>query len=498
MTPSKPLRPSVCVLLAAATFAACSNGGGANAPFATTPTILRTEPADGAADVEPTAEVRIEVALPIGGSPNGDVTVGDGVNQLPGTFVLVGGGTWRWVPQNQLPRGSTVEIASRTQGPVARFAVREAATLRSYDLAGVTVERVMVWPNGRSAVCADQRWFEVTATGTVERSTNLRPDALPFGDGRAVQVEYDPVATEQWLVRTGLDGERDRVLMPATSGPIDLNTRGDVVTFTRENTVLPGQGGFWVLGADGLAFDRIPYVTIYGPTPRIADDGAVSGAWGEPGKLRFVRFAAGSQVPLEFEEAGLTPQPRWDVAADGSGWLLWTVRDDPRWILRGRRFEPETGLGDAVDLVVWEPGPGFTFLGIEAVRTGVAGSTVVELNVSGIGNAYRQFVRLERDGWVSIPNAFSATTFERKLLQSPVRAETWGLLRSADGRELAFQRSRPRAQSELDRLLYRIPEPMQTIGEFHGGLDDAGRAIVAFAIGGLGVNQQVTRVVVLE
>lgn len=487
-----------CALAAVALGAACSNGGSGGAPVAASPTILTTSPPDGAFDVDPTAAVTIDIALPVGGSPNGDVTVSDGVHVLPGSFEMVQGATWRWIPESELPRGSTVELASRTQGRVAQFTVREAATRRIYELPGVTVDDVMVWPNGRSAVFGDSRCFEVTTAGTAERFTNLRPDALPFGDGLAVFTEFD-TSFQRWLVRTGLGGERDRVLMPTTSSAIDVNARGDVVTFTRENLTFPGQGGFWVLPFDGFAWERVgPFATFYQVVPKIADDGAVSGAWGEPDKVRCVRFAPGVLVPELFEAPATAPQPCWDVHGDGSGWLLWVIRDEPLWILRGVRYVSGQGFAAPVDLETWSPGPGFSYVQCSTSRAGGAGSTILELDVSGIGDAFRQFVRIERDGWISIPNAYSASSFDRQLLQSPVRSEVWSMLRSADEKELSFSRSRPRRQSELDRLLYRVPEPGLRVGPYHAALDDSGRVTVAFDVLGLGAGQQVARVVVLE
>jgi len=498
MTPSTALRRSVCTFVVAAGFAACSNGGGGGVPVAATPTILRSDPADGATDVEPDVELTIDMALPVGGSPDGDITVGDGVHVLPGTFAYVGGATWRWTPQAELPRGSEVVLASRTQGPVARFTVREAATRRGYEVSDMEVERVVTWPNGRTAVFGDGRWFEVTANGLVERFTNMTIGALPYGDGLAVFTELD-ASQQRWLVRTGLAGERERVLMPVTAVWVDVNERGDVATFTRENTTFPGQGGFWLLPGDGFVFDRVAaFATFYSLVPRIAEDGSISAAWGEQQRVRLVRIAAGSQVIESYEEPAVVPQPRWDVAADGSGWLLWVERDEPRFRLLGRRYEPGVGLAAVVELETWEPGPGFAYVQCDESRAGLAGSTILELNVSGVGSAYRQFVRIERDGWISIPNAYAATTFTRKLVQSPVRSETWGMLRSVDGKELSFARSRPGSQSELDRLLYRIPEPSLQIGEFHAAVDDGGRATVAFEVDGLGLNQRVIRVIVFE
>ena len=497
MTPSPHRRAAALAALVAFATAACSNGGG-GPPTASTPTILRTSPPDGATDVEPDVEVTVDVALPPGGAPDGAVTVSDGVNDLPGSFELVDGATWRWTSSVGLPRGSAIELRTPQQGTVARFTVREAATRRVYSIADFLVEQVFAWPNGRVAVYGEGRWFEVTDAGVVERFPGMPASIVPYGDGLAAYIEYSGIA-DAWLVRGGLDGERDRVLMPPVAFGVDVNARGDIVTFVRENLFMPGTGGFYVLPHDGVAFDyRAPLSTFYLIEPKIDDDGAVSGTWSEPGELRFTRWDPNSPAPEQAVIPATSTSPKWDVAADGSGWLVWTVRDGERWVLLGRRFEPGTGLADAVELADWLPQPGFSAVQCAAAITSLAGSTTVEVNVTGIGPVYQQFVRVERDGWSSIPTASSTPMVTQRLLRSAVRGEAWLLRRSADRKELGFVRSRPRREAELERLFYRVPEPGFEVGDFQGAVDDAGRATVAFRVDGIGPGQRITRVVVLE
>lgn len=504
-------RCQTCALLAAAALAACSNHSGDGAPITVSPTIVATEPANGATDVEPTDEVAIQLAFPYGGSPVGAVTIRDGGNVLPGTFTAAGGGTWRWTPAAELPRGNRVVVSSQSQGEVAQFTVREASTRRLYELPSLPAEAALAWPNGRSAVRAGGRWFEVTLAGLQERFTELAADAMPFGDGLAVYHEHGLTWDDHWLVRSGLDGERDRVRMPAAGGAIDVNSRGDVVVFVTANNAPLEERGFWVLPADGFAWLHVGAYELYlhpslaqAPTPHIADDGAVSLVYRVQDEGVFVRFAPGQLAAEQIALPGQSLIHYWGPGDDGSGWVVWDEADgaDER-VLRGRRYTPGEGLAAATELRRWQlTAAGTTAVSCRGVRAGGAGSLVLELQVtmpsSPAGPYLQQFQRLERDGWSSLPTPYDTALVTRQLLSSAERAETWALQLSPDARELTFVRSRPGNQVEIDRSLYTVSEPSLGIGNFVAAIDDAGRATVAMNIVSFGSVSQSLRVLVFE
>ncbi|MEZ6037544.1 MAG: Ig-like domain-containing protein [Planctomycetota bacterium] len=504
-------RCHTCGLLAVAALAACSNHSGDGAPLTASPTVVATEPANGATDVDPNAEVAIQLAFPYGGSPVGAVTIRDGSNVLPGTFTAAGGGNWRWTPAAGMPRGNQVVVSSQSQGEVAQFTVREAATRRLYERPSLPAEAALAWPGGRSAVRAGGRWFEVTPGGLEERFTDLPVDAVPFGDGLAVYREQGTTWDEHWLVRSGLDGERDRVRMPAAGGAIDVNSRGDVVVFVTANNAPLEDRGFWVLPADGFAWLQVGAYELYlhpslyqVPTPHIADDGAVSLAYRVQDEGVFVRFAPGQLAAEQVALPGQGVIHHWGAGDDGSGWVVWDEADgaDER-VLRGMRYTPGEGLAAATELRRWQlTASGTTAVSCRGVRAGGAGSLILDLSVSmpssPAGPFVRQFLRLERDGWTSLPTPYDTSLVQRRLLTSAARAETWALQLSPEARELTFVRSRPGNQIEIDRSLYAVPEPALGIGNFVAAIDDAGRATVAMNIVSFGSVAQSLRVLVFE
>ncbi|MCB9879934.1 MAG: hypothetical protein H6835_20270, partial [Planctomycetes bacterium] len=145
---------------------------------------------------------------------------------------------------------------------------------------------------------------------------------------------------------------------------------------------------------------------------------------------------------------------------------------------------------------------GWTSVACFDACAGRGGSTIVDLTANSPtvpgGPTVRQFLRLERDGWTSLPVPYATSVTARQLVTSAGRAEAWTVRVSDDARELSFARSRPGAQVEVDRTLYAVPEPAFAIGAFHCGLDDAGRMTVAINVVSPGGLAQGLRVVVFE
>jgi hypothetical protein len=448
--------------------AACSGGGGGpSIPTVSTPTILTTSPPDGAVDVEPTAPVLLDIALPEGGTPVGDVTVCDGGNELDGELVALGGIRWRWQPLGQLPRGNRIEIRSRSQGAVASFSVREADAQRSYELPGMTASALRVWPNGRAALRADGRWFEVTDGGLVERFVQMPDTIFAYGDGEALWYEQDPSSQQWWSVRGGLDGERDRTLPPSVTGPVAVNGRGDFVMFVSGSHPEPSERGLWRLDHDAVAWelagptDVEPQLAVF-RLPHIADDGAVSIVADLP-QPELRRFARGS---LDAEITALPEGFLYTYVAQdkhGAGWAFWFEVESPGPLLGGSgtlygaRYQPGVGLGAIVELHRWADRLALPLLSFEpdrlAALAGRGGSVLLRLQTQGVGvySTRQEALRVEPDGWTSEPWAYATGSGTNEIILAPGRAEFWVrpyLLLSPYATVAIGWRSRPGAESE--------------------------------------------------
>jgi len=502
--PSKWAFGAIVVVLGVA--AACSgSGGGPSVPTVSTPTVLTTSPPDGAVEVEPTAEVLLDIALPEGGSPIGDMTVHDGGNRLDGELVPLGGIRWRWQPVGQLPRGNTLEIRSKSQGRVASFTVREANSERRYELPGLVGRRVYVWPNGRAAIATDDRWFEITDDGLVERFVQMPSNIGAYGDGQAVFYEDDPANGVRWCVRSGLDGERDRTLAPPTGAGFDVNARGDFVQLVYGNHPVPSERGLWVLRNDSSVWElagptEVGFPQVSWAWPHIEDSGAVSiVSEGLEPELR--RFVPGNLVP-EVTRLPLGLSYTWTThEADGSGWVLWVEANDfDPSVLFGARYTPGVGLGDKVPLYTWpdhfvlpllafEP-PAISARGGSAVvRVGVRRLTFGLPIITGTDFVY---LRVEADGWTSEPVFYSGQLPSMTgFVSMQARAEL--LTASAFG----WGRSRPGQETvQIDDPIGPV-DPLWTLMQ-QPVADDSGRLFAVYTEALPGGPVTATHIVVIE
>ncbi len=479
--------------------------------------VVSVEPADGAAGVAPDAQVLLGFSQPVRELPAGALVVDDGGGPVPGSAEpLVDGVFWRWTPATGLPRGARVEVrvpagltsergAVLAPGFASSFTVREAAAVAAYDLPGAA-RGALAWPNGRRVALVDQRVFELTATGPVERFVALQPDARPWGDGGFVDVASaagSGPGGPKVLVRGDLAGARDEVAMPPGAVLVsDVDPRGDVVVAT---AAAPWR--FWRLLADAVQFEElVPASTWLGlcPCAVLDQDGASSIGFvdGATGRLAVARYPAGSVVPQVFDLPVRTPATSFTfgVGDDGRGLMVWL---DGSGEVFGARFDPAAGLAQ-VRLGARSPDLVATTLAFG--RVAGSGSAVVTFDVypTASNPAFRTLaLRVEPDGkagevetWLRHASP-SPSQPSPKSGFSPRRGELVLGQVVPDGTGLTLLRSRPGEALDQPRAVYAVSQPGRTVHRFAFAHDDLGRAVlvVTEAVGGSPVG---TRAVVLE
>lgn len=159
------------------------------------------------------------------------MVVSDGGNRLPGTLGRIGNSaTWSWIPDRELPRGCPIWIATKQQGIVATFRVRDIVLDAVFDLPVRLLRPRTDWPNGRRAVrTTSGRVFDLASEGPFERFVTLSTFASPYGDGEFIDVQLD--GGVRYCVRGNLDGSFDRVPTPDGVTFVEHNARGDVAVF---------------------------------------------------------------------------------------------------------------------------------------------------------------------------------------------------------------------------------------------------------------------------
>ena len=497
---------SLLVVGALVALAACG-GRRSSAPPPAAPTIVATDPADGATDVDPATVVTLTLA-PGPALQADEVVVSDGGNRLPGTVAQVGTTTtWTWTPAFELPRGCHIDIATALQGTVASFTVRDIAAAATFDLFGEEVVAAFSWSNGRRAVrTASARVFELTPAGPVELFIDLPADARTFGDGGYIADRLD--MGMRYCVRGNLGGTFDQVLTPLGFPIGEHNSNGDVVVFVPDVLLIaPPQRGLWRLMRNEVAFVMAGPLSV-GPVadvPSIDPDGTVSLAYLTANGMRLSRFAPADLAGTHFDLAAGAggSQPHFDCAADGRGVLAYTDYEPPqqtgglgRIVVRAVRFDPASGFALlSAELRSWPTGlvtvpEQSPFQRVDSVVVGELGSACVVLAhgaaVLGISGwqttTNHEEVRVEPDDRVAevVPTITTnsvATTWGAES-RSPMRAELWAIDALSVPGSLQLTRSRPDGVAES--TIYEVT-PGRDIGGWCFAFDDSNRAVVAAA-----------------
>ncbi|MEZ5967052.1 MAG: hypothetical protein R3F56_24655 [Planctomycetota bacterium] len=478
------------IVLIGTVLASCGHGR-SSPPIqpAPPPLVLRTVPGEGDI-VEPNATVSLELASAASTFAPGDVIVSDGGNALPGTLERVGDtASWTWTPDQELPRGCTLTVATDQQGVVVSFSVRDIALAAEFQLPGETVEAAFCWPNGRRALLtASGRVFEATPAGLVERFVPLTAAASAYGDGDFIDEQV--VDQVRFCVRSNLDGSVDRVPTPNGVSVGAHNASGDVVVFVPSASRGPSPAGLWRLGRADLEFTlagALAIATTSDP-PSIEADATVTIAWSEADAIRLARFAVGDTVGQRYAlpRTGGTSEMQYDAAADGRGvlaFLDWAQRTGPVIrIVCVARFEPDQGLLGPQEALRWV----WTLVGgkypvtdsLEDLQVGAWGSaclTVAHRYTAGQGTyRYADVLRAEPDGQFS-----EAVRFSGQTRRSPARAEQWAVLARLDPynrTQVELSRSRPRG-SVRTTSIYEITGGTPDRARF--ALDDSNRALIA-------------------
>ena len=505
--------------------AGCSRSGGSSSPGARV-TIVATTPVSGATEVEPNTVLGLSLASPSQTLTAADLIVTDGSNRLPGTVARVGSSAqWNWTPVGELPRNTTITVATASQGIVAVFTVRDSLVSVSVELPLEEIDTALSWRNGRSALrTRNGRVFELLQGSfeLVERFCTMPKGARAIGDGRFVGEEDE--AGVHYCVRGDLGGNFDRVPTPFGRLLGDVNAAGDVVVLVQANAGTPAEQGLWRLRHDGVAFELVGPLSLLGvdDRPSIEADGTVSIAWSDNGLPRLARFAPGDLAGQRYEvglDGAIQPvafEVHYDASDDGRGLMAFLARstDQTRWVVRAARFDPTSGLQLLPqELRSWLIGLApTTTLQVADLMVGDQGSAAVLMTLAstsmGLVRRSNEVVRVEVDDSIGTPFEVAETSFLAptssgpppllsfgQVRTSPERAEVWGMTRLPLPSPVTLKLSRPNGTHSTP--VYSFASN-RNYGDWGFTFDDSGRgfyAVVEWELLGPLIG---TRIVVIE
>jgi len=498
----------VCSLL---TLGACGKTSRPRSAFAPTGIIglTATFPATGSSNVEPDTEIRLVLVAATETLAPGTVVIEAGGTRLSGTFEGVSPSrVWTFVPDQELPRGATIDIRVATGvglQTAATFTVREAGPAQTFDLPGVSATGVRSWSSGRRAVVSAGTTYEVTESGVEPRAVVIPPIAWTFGDDDfafpAPSFPLDP--TE--LVRRDLDGNEQRIPLPFPRPIAAHNDRGDAVIFVTSDLGTPNDWGPWRLRAGETQWQWLgSLVRDDAPDVAIDRDGNVACAFFADAQLHLHRFVDGNLVPEMYEVPGTdyATETRLDLAEDGTGAFAW---HDGEFHLM--QFSPALGLQE-VSLPTAQPLtylvlPGSTQLRLHDVVATSNGNAILFTGfVQTSFEFYQRGVLMQRID-ASNPGGKRETSDATRAYNDPGRVskvarksgEVWALVRPNFG-EAGFEilRSRPGERFAPLRSFYPETLPGNSIDTVEWTFDDSGRAL--FAINELGA--QTCRIIIWQ